>query len=126
MAGQRDPVVDFGQRAADFPQDLAGVVLDLGTAGIEHRAVLRIDDLDLQAFVGDVQADLVLELPQGLAAGDQCLHPHLELAKTHLLLTRRFRLGRLQVVSLLLVRLVALLDLTGLARQVGATALQDR
>ena len=47
-----------------------GVVLELGAAEIEHRPVLRVDDLDAQALGGDVEQQLVLERLERLALVD--------------------------------------------------------
>ena len=110
-------------------QDVAGVAFQLGAAALEHGAVLFIHDLDAQAFGGEIEQDLALELLQLLVALDRSLDVLFQLAQlldfflrfqAQKLLPRRF-----QVDDLLLRRQLALFHLPFAARQILAAALDD-
>src|ERR1700722_9010123 len=102
VAGQAGAVRRRVQVGRELAQDRVGVVLHLGAAAVEHWAILRIDDLNAQAFGGDVEEQLILEWLQCLALADgfrQILHERFEvlvlLAVVPLLSTgRRCRRGR--------------------------------
>jgi hypothetical protein len=71
-------VLDLVQHLADLAQDHAGIGFDLRTGRIEHRPVLFVDDLDAQAFAGQVEQQLVLELLQGRIGVDHVFQFGLE------------------------------------------------
>ncbi|MNN84293.1 hypothetical protein D3C81_2014380 [compost metagenome] len=54
MTGQTNAVGDTIQNRRNRPQDIAHVRFNLGTAGLKHRAVLTIDNLNTQPFLHQV------------------------------------------------------------------------
>ena len=82
MAADTDVVGHSGQGLGQLTQDLTGVVTQLGTTQIEHRAVTLVDDLDAQTLAGDIQQQLILELRQRRGVLDllaQLLHQLIQL-----------------------------------------------
>ena len=75
MTGQRDPVRHLIEDQPDLAQQVTHVVLDRGAAGVEHRSVLLVDDLDPQPFRGQVQPHLLLQIGQLRIHQDGVLDP---------------------------------------------------
>ncbi|EGF31988.1 hypothetical protein IMCC9480_3081 [Oxalobacteraceae bacterium IMCC9480] len=129
MAGQADLVGYVVERKTDFAQDLFGVRLQIGFGRRKHRPVLLVDDLDAQAFAGDVEQQLVLEFIERRVRFDHGFDfslQGLELAGLGFF-EGLFKVGLrgLDVVGFFRRDGFAALDLTILAGQVLATALDD-
>ena len=129
MPGKADLVGNGVQGLAYFPQNHLRIGLQLITAGVEHRPIFFIDNLDAQSFRSHVDQQLVFELPEHRIAFNQFLDVLLELAKLRFLalfelLAQLFSLCLSQIRSFLRRFKFASLDLTGTAGQVLAATLQ--
>ena len=70
MTGQAQAVRNGFQVGGQLPEDLVGVALEPAAAEIEHRPILRVDNLDPQPFGRDVEQQLILVRRERLALGD--------------------------------------------------------
>ena len=61
VSGQTDAILTLPfQRLADLAQDIPGTGFKSALLGVEHRAILLIDNLDTQTFRRDIEHHLFL------------------------------------------------------------------
>ncbi len=106
-------------------QNLPGIRLKLRATTLEHRTVLLIHDLYAQAFRGDVEQNLILELLELRIVFDGFFNTGFQLLELFGLGAAEFLLRRFQVDDPLLGGQVTRLDLSLAARQIFAAAFED-
>src|SRR5476649_1114021 len=122
VAGQADFIRHIVQHRADLVQDVARVRLQLGLGQREHRAVLLVDDLDAQAFAGEVQQQLVLVLLEQRIGVDLGFDLFLQRLQTHGFFVFEGLLGGRQVIGPLDARVFGIAHLAVAPGQVLAAA----
>ena len=125
MAEHSQLVGNIVQKAANFTQYVAKIVLDNGATGIEHRPVLLVDELNAQTLLGQIEFNLRLKFRKARIVFQRALDSRFKLGQLGAFFFGMIIGQRLQIDLAFFNLNITILYLAGGARQIFTAALDD-